>query len=255
MHEIISHLPPGARVLDLGCGKGSFPANDGLIIRADRARPSAFDGGEFVECDASALPFRAESFFAVIANHSLEHFDDLPGTIAEIARILRPDGCLYIAVPDASTLTDRLYRWLFHGGEHVNAFRSAPELARTISVATGFPLVATLVLHSSLRFLQGKRFHPRPPRRMWLIGNGNSRCIAILTYALRRIDRIFGTRLSVYGWALYFGNIPSPVEPREWTNVCVDCGVGSPATHYEDRGFFPSYRCEQCGAWNLFTKD
>ena len=228
---------------------------EGFIVRADRKRPASFQGGEFVECDASFLPFRGGTFYAVIANHCLEHFDDLTATLAEIARVLRRDGCLYVAVPDASTVTDRLYRRLFHGGEHVNQFRSAPELARLITCATGLPLIATLVLHSSLHFLQGKRFHPRPPRRMWLIGNGNSRCIAILTYALRIIDKMFGTRLSVYGWALYFGNVPSPVEVRQWTNVCVDCGVGYPAAHFERHSFLSSYRCSQCGAWNLITKD
>ena len=52
--------------------------------------------------------------------------------LAEIGRVLKPPGALYIAVPDASTFGDRLYRWLTWGGGHVNAFTSARELAATI---------------------------------------------------------------------------------------------------------------------------
>ncbi len=261
MHEILNHLPPHARVLDLGCGRGSFPPVGALTVRTDRERTPNFDGGEFVEADASALPFAAQTFHAVIANHSLEHFDNLSGAISEIGRVLRRDGCLYMSVPDASTFTDRLYRWLFHGGQHVNAFCSAPELGRMIGDATGLPHVATLQLYSSLCFLQRSRFHPRPPRRMWLIGNGDSRCIAILTFVLRVLDKIFATRMSVYGWALYFGNVPSPIEPREWKNVCVDCGTGfSEAWLVASGGVrrrfgFRSYYCPQCRAWNLLTPD
>jgi Methyltransferase domain len=261
LHEIINHLRPHARVLDLGCGRGSFPAVGALTVRVDRERPSNFDSGEFIEADAGALPFAAQSFHAVIANHSLEHFDDLSGAITQIARVLRHDGCLYVSVPDASTFTDRLYRWLFRGGQHVNAFVSAPDLGRMIAAATGFPHMSTLTLYSSLCFLQRSRFHPRPPRRMWLIGNGDSRCIAVLTYILRVIDDIARTRASVYGWALYFGNVPSPIEPREWRNVCVDCGTGYAEAWLVESGMvrsrfgFRSYHCPQCRAWNLLTPD
>jgi SAM-dependent methyltransferase len=259
--EILLYLPPDARVLDLGSGSGSFPAR-ARTIRTDCLRPPAIRGGEFVQANADHLPFRDRSFDAIICNHSLEHVDELAGVLAEIGRVVRRDGSLFVSVPDASTLTDRLYRWLFHGGQHVNAFTSAPEFACRITEATGLPLVATLVLHSSLNFLQRSRFHPRPPRRMWLIGNGDLRVIAMLTFALRIFDRMFSTRATVYGWAFYFGRIPVAVEPREWRNVCVGCGVGfaeaylrAHAQVHSTLGSLKSYDCPQCGVWNLLTAD
>jgi SAM-dependent methyltransferase len=262
MQEIVGCLPAGTRILDLACGRGSFSAGEALAVRTDREQPPDRLSGEYVEADASCLPFPAASFHAVICNHGLEHFDNLADSISEIGRVVRSDGCLYVAVPDASTLTDRLYRWVFHGGGHVNPFRSAPELARIISESTGLPWVATVVLHSSLLFLQRSRFHPRPPRRLWVIGNGNSRCIALLTWFLRVFDDIFSTRASVYGWALYFGQVPSAVEAREWRNVCVRCGDASSearlmAESDVRRSFllWRSYRCLQCGEWNLLTPD
>jgi SAM-dependent methyltransferase len=262
MQEIVGSLPAGTRILDLACGRGSFSEGAALTVRTDREPPADRLSGEYVEADASSLPFRDESFHAVICNHGLEHFDNLAGALSEIARVVRRDGCLYVAVPDASTLSDRLYRWVFHGGGHVNPFRSAPELARIITRSTGLPLIAIVVLHSSLLFLQRSRFHPRPPRRLWVIGNGNSRCIALLTWFLRMFDDVFSTRASVYGWALYFGQVPSPVEARDWRNVCVRCGSASSEERLVSEGdvrrsflLWKSYCCLQCGEWNLLTRD
>lgn len=262
MDEIVECLPAGARILDLACGRGSFLAGKALTVRADREPPPDRLSGEYVEADASRLPFRTGSFHAVICNHGLEHFDNLAEAISEIGRVVRRDGCLYVAVPDASTVTDRLYRWLFDGGGHVNAFRSAPDLARIISDTTGLAWVTTLVLHSSLLFLQGSRFDGRPPRGLRLIANGKSHSIAALTWWLRKFDNVFSTRTGVYGWALYFGHLPSAVEAREWRNVCVRCGHASSearllAESDVRRSFllWRSYRCLQCGEWNLLTPD
>ena len=123
MHEILRNLTPGDRVLDLGSGAGSFDAGPFIAIRADLDRPATI-ATNFVQTDAARLPFADRVFDAVISNHSLEHFDDLAGALAEIGRVLKPSGALYIAVPDASTFCDRLYRWLARGGGHVNPFTS-----------------------------------------------------------------------------------------------------------------------------------
>jgi len=233
---------------------------DVQVARLDRLFTTT--GANFVQADAARIPFADATFNAVIANHCLEHMDDADAVLREIGRVLRRDGALYVAVPDGSSLTDRLYRWIYHGGEHVNLFRSAEELAARISAATGLELVATRVLHSSLFFLNGAIFKPRPPRRLWLFAKGNPRAIALLTYALRRADRLLGSRLSVYGWALYFGNVREPVETKAWTNVCVNCGVGRSAEVLRSNGllkgwlfFHRFYICPTCRAWNLFTPD
>jgi SAM-dependent methyltransferase len=263
MHEILRAMGVSSRVLDLGCYEGSFGPEccpEAQVIRLDRGSRSA--GAGFVQADAALLPFRGESFNAVIASHCLEHMDEVDRVIREIGRVTRPGGSLFVSVPDGSSWTDRVYRWVYHGGEHVNLFPSAVDLAARISGQTGLDLVAVRVLYSSLWFLNGARFQPRPPRKLWLLGNGNPRAIAWLTYALRVADRLFRTRTSVYGWALYFGQIPEPVETDPWTNVCVGCGTGRSAASLianrilRRRFFLPSsYRCPTCGAWNLFTPD
>ncbi len=119
MHEILAHLRVGSLVLDLGCAKGSFPQNAAAadVVRVDR-EPQGNLGAltRFVQADAAQLPFADDTFAAVILNRSLEHFDNLGAALHEIGRVIAPNGSLFVAVPDASSLSDKLHRWLARGG-------------------------------------------------------------------------------------------------------------------------------------------
>jgi len=183
----------------------------------------------------------------VISNHSLEHFEDLEGALSEIGRVVKPDGALFVAVPDAATLTDRIYRWLGRGGGHVNRFTNAEELAHALESATGLRHRATRTLWSSLSFLN-RHCAPRPlPRRLWLLGGGFEPVLRAYVRLSRRVDRIFGTRTGVYGWALYFGEVQGTIDTTAWVNVCVRCGSGFPKACLEGARV---YRCPECGARN-----
>lgn len=257
MHEILKSLAPTAFVLDLGCAGGSFlsGATAATVIRFDREGPRLQDG-LFVQGDAARLPFADKSFDAVISNHSLEHLDKLEDSLREIGRVIRPHGALFVAVPDASTFTDKLYRWLARGGGHVNAFTSSDQLARAIAEATGLPHVATRTLCSSLSFLN-RRNSPRPrPRRLIPLGAGYEWSLFLYVWASRRLDRWLDLRTGVYGWALYFGAVRGNIDTATSVNVCIRCGSGTRASLLKPvfRGI-PVYRCPDCGATNPFAKD
>lgn len=49
----------------------------------------------FVHADVRALPYRDASFDAVVCGGSLNEFTDLPRTLAEFARILKPGGRMW----------------------------------------------------------------------------------------------------------------------------------------------------------------
>ena len=264
MDEILRHLGPGALVLDLGGGGGSF-AVAGLPITAIRLdlepRPSPA-GGYFVAADAASLPFPDALFHAVIANHSLEHFVSLDAVLAEIRRVLRPHGLLYVSVPDASTFTDRVYRWMAAGGGHVNSFTSAAWLAGRIQGAIGLPHAATRPLYSSLNFLNRRHVRGWSRRKLIFFGLGYEPAIGLVTYVLRLADGLLHTRWSLYGWGLYFGRLPEAVDTVGWTNVCIRCGAAHPAAWLLAAGLvrrrFPGWRlyaCPGCSASNLFTSD
>lgn len=261
MHEVLASLDRGQRVLDLGSGAGSFHLRDGcfIAIRADLDLPPS-PAANFTQADAAHLPFQARAFDAVISNHSLEHFDDLAGALAEIGRVVKPDGALYVAVPDASTFCDRLYRWLGRGGGHVNPFTSAEALAQMIESATGLHHVKTRTLCTSLSYLNRKNFKTRASRKLLLLGGGTEISLQVFAWFASLSDRLFRTRLKIYGWALYFGNVSVPDEAA-WTNVCVRCGSGTSSDWLRQtnlvhrRLFFRIYRCPHCGTANLFSQD
>jgi SAM-dependent methyltransferase len=259
MLELVQDLPAGTRVLDLGAGSGSFKAapRGVYLVRADIDTPLTRRSGEYVRADAASLPFRPRTFDLIISNHSLEHFLEPETALAEIGRVLRPGGAFYLAVPDASTLTDRIYRWLGRGGGHLNAFRSAAEVIALVERATTLPHRATRDLFSSLSFLNAHNFVSRPPRKIALFAFGNETFLAAFTWFLRLVDRLAGTRLSQYGWSFYFGNIDLPSRLEPWPNVCVRCGSGHSVDFLRKTGTIPAspgifqrYWCPACGAAN-----
>ena len=251
-------------MLDLGAGPGSFRTgrSDLCIVRLDLEIPKAPGSGSYVAADAARMPFASRSFDLVIGNHSLEHFPELEETVREIGRVIRPGGVLYIAVPDAGTLSDRIYRWMGRGGGHVNAFRSPGEVTGLVERLAGLPARSSRVLYSSLAFLNAHNLPGRPQRKSVLFAFGNERYLAVLMWVLRRLDRRFHTRLSHYGWAFYFGNTDLPAKLEPWINVCVRCGSGHAVIFLRKIGAIPpipgafqSYRCPSCGAYNLLIDD
>ncbi len=262
VYEILANLQRGSVVLDLGCGGGSFPAGGHTVIRVDHTLSAPKADGIFVCGDAAILPVKSSSLDAVVCHHSLEHFSELDAVLEEIGRTVKPQGALFVSVPDASTLTDVVYRWLSHGGGHVNAFRNSGDLIRRITAHTGLPHRATRPLFSSLSFLNRASRTAWPPRRLLLLGGGAEWSLRLYLLASRWADRWLRTRLSFYGWAMYFGAIGDSIDETGWCNVCIRCGSSSPSESLKSAGsvrrrwgMFRVYECPQCSTWNFFFDD
>jgi SAM-dependent methyltransferase len=263
MLDLVKSLAPGSRVLDLGARTGSFQTSrsDLCIVRLDLDIPEARGSGHYVAGDAARLPCASQSFDLVISNHSLEHFPEFESTVRELGRVIRPDGALYIAVPDAGTLCDRIYRWMGRGGGHVNAFRAPSDVTEPIERLTGLRMRSQQVLYSSLAFLNRQNLAGRPQIKSVLFAFGNEHYLAALNWLLRRIDGALHTRLSHYGWAFYFGTVDLPATLEAWPNVCVRCGSAHAVEYLRTVGAAPNrghflqrYRCPACGACNLFER-
>ncbi len=101
----------GMRVLDVGCGTGSYTRplaqrSGALIIAFDvtpevlpQAREQTPDNAEVVAAEAGRLPFGDESFDAVVGNAVLHHLP-LDDTIPELMRVLKPGGRFCFAEPN-----------------------------------------------------------------------------------------------------------------------------------------------------------
>jgi len=75
------------------------------LVRADLGFGFARNaGGPAVVADEEALPFAAQRFDLVMSAMSLHWVNDLPGTLIQIARILKPDGLFLVAMLGGATL-------------------------------------------------------------------------------------------------------------------------------------------------------
>ncbi|MGI6238467.1 MAG: class I SAM-dependent methyltransferase [Christensenellales bacterium] len=117
-------LAPGMRILDIGCGSGDIwthrPLPEGLhltladasegMLDAARARTAGIQGVEFafVRADACDLPFEDGAFDLALAANMLFHVEDVGTAIAELARVLRPEGRLC-----ATTISEHNMRELY----------------------------------------------------------------------------------------------------------------------------------------------
>jgi len=217
--------------------------------------------GVFVQADAVHLPFRSRTFDAIILNHGLEHFVHLKPALQEIGRVIKREGAAFVSVPDARTVTDRIYRKLFRdAGGHVNLFDSPAQLENMLAWYLGVPHVATRTLYSSLSFLNRKNTRDRRVRAQMRFPSFFEPVLRLLCAGTRLIDRFLGMRTSVYGWALYFGRIAETVDIVPRTNVCIRCGQAHPSQAIEEAGLargrlFKTYRCPDCGAVNYFSRD
>lgn len=104
-------LPPGATVLDVGCGQGPALAwfkergfqPVGIALGEDVAI-CAEKGFNVFEMDQNDLPKGwEESFEAVWARHVCEHSPIPYFTLCEFFRVLKPGGWLYVEVPADDT--------------------------------------------------------------------------------------------------------------------------------------------------------
>ena len=198
-------------MLDIASASGSFPAA-GLPCSV-----IAIDEDPFA-CRTETVPGPSKPVDLAICNHGFEHFVRLEEALDEIARVLKPDGRLYISVPDGYGLCDNLYRWAFEGGGHVNRFRR-DELVRLVELRTGLRLERWQKLYSSFGYLlEIPKLQPTgaPDFPFWFSRGKND-----------------------------------AAETPAYFNVCRHCGAGHPADHKGRLGL-RRWACATCGGRNPF---
>lgn len=108
---------PGKRLLDIGCGDGSFllAARDagwdvmGTEINPEPGRAAGLDVRENISQMSDCAQFDCITMW-----HTLEHMRDIKSTLSQLSDLLKPNGKLLIAVPDNGGLQARFFKgkWL-----------------------------------------------------------------------------------------------------------------------------------------------
>lgn len=116
----------GLKVLDVGCGGGytcEFLANKGAIVSGvdqsqkciEAAQTHSQLQGFSIDYQtglAEALPYENTSFDVVICVDVLEHVADVPKTISEIHRVLKPQGLFFFDTINRNLKSQMIMIWL-----------------------------------------------------------------------------------------------------------------------------------------------
>jgi ubiquinone/menaquinone biosynthesis C-methylase UbiE len=112
IEEILPTLKNGSLVVDLGSGTGSFNYNKypNLEIVSIDVEGTKSKRSNFVRASAENIPLRTDAAYFVVANWVLEHVVNVETCADEISRICCSNASWYVAIPNSSTLEDRLCR-------------------------------------------------------------------------------------------------------------------------------------------------
>jgi NADH dehydrogenase [ubiquinone] 1 alpha subcomplex assembly factor 5 len=142
LHDIRRDFPVA---VDLGCHTGqlrrTLTGNKiGLLTEADISNAMLRHcDGPALQCDPEWLPFAHGSLDLVVSLWSLHWVNDLPGTLAQIRRALKPGGLFLAIVPGAYTLNE-LRQSLAHAQSELLGGIS-PQIAPFIDVRDGGDLL------------------------------------------------------------------------------------------------------------------
>lgn len=147
-------------VLDVASGEGYGTAQLAQVARyvvgIERAGATARNAAanfprsnlRFIQSDARSLPLTDASVDVVTSFETIEHFDRQEAFVAEVRRVLRPDGCFIVSTPDRDVYSppgaplnpfhvrefnrDEYLDLLHHHFRYVSLIRQRPLLASVL---------------------------------------------------------------------------------------------------------------------------
>lgn len=158
--KLEGHRPVRGRWLDCGCCDGGYTAGlmaagastaIGMEIDPQRARAAEEAAGapegprpRFLAASSELMPFSTGSFDGVLLNEVLEHVDDQQATLRQVARVLRPGGCLALFSPN---------RWFPFEGHGMRC--------RGLGIGSPVPLLPWLPRRATASVMQARNYWPK----------------------------------------------------------------------------------------------
>jgi SAM-dependent methyltransferase len=260
LREVIAAQPAGARVLDAGCGPGSWPYAlrpdldiTGFDIKFPPGPPPLSRSVRVFRADLARLPLRPGIFDLVVCHYVLEHVTELEECCDELVRLTRPGGTLYLSVPRAAAFDDRLYRFAGYFAKYaLLKFRKRVEHQQRFDLA------------GLLARFRGRGMEPTahafvPAGFSWMNDPRTKPLQGAFTDALAGIHRSTGLDLAAdANFVLTFVKRTAPVKGnalpgrRRVTHVCRQCGehaIVEAAAQWPAR-----WSCPWCGEANPFGR-
>jgi SAM-dependent methyltransferase len=179
----------GLKVLNLGCGSAQYEAENVTNLDAfEICKPDVVH-----DLEKMPLPFEAETFDLVIANHILEHLHNWWACFNECARILKKNGILEVWSPAMSS--DSLFAFRDHVSVvSESGFYGIANLKRPATNAwaetqneTAIPANDLVMVKKQRRFFNYWWVRKAPEKlRQWM-GNHLRNIVAEEGYAIKKV--------------------------------------------------------------------
>jgi ubiquinone/menaquinone biosynthesis C-methylase UbiE len=156
-------LPDCCHILEVGSGPGTLwssnrdriplgweimitDISEGMVASARQSLEMVSPSIAFAVADVLELPFPENTFDAVIANYMLFHIKSRPAGLAEISRVLKPDGMLFAATNGVHHLSE-LVTLVNEFGPNLQY----PEMENPFSLENGFFQLAPFFIDIALQ--------------------------------------------------------------------------------------------------------
>jgi SAM-dependent methyltransferase len=205
--DLFLSASPGPEILDAGAGQGTLSTRlerlgyEVTSVDVSRAAVQVLRGrlsGLVTEASITDLPFGDESFDGAVLGEVLEHVEDDRGALAEVARVLRPDGVVAASVPANPRLQGPSDEWAGHVRRYTRPalIEACTSAGLTVNqcLGWGFPFSRLYHRHVYERYLDR-----HGPARL----GGRHRPLVTVVGALLQVDRLFvGVERGALGYLL-----------------------------------------------------
>jgi SAM-dependent methyltransferase len=259
LRELIAEAPAGIRVLDAGCGPGSWPYGErpdlciaSFDIKYPPGPPAPAPGVKVFRADLARLPLPDATFDLTVCHYVLEHVTELEACCDELARVTRPGGTLYLSVPRAASFDDRLYRFAGYFAKY-----ALLKLGKRLEHQQRFDLEQLLRLFEARGF-EAEALARVPAGFSWMNDARTKPLQGPFTDALAALHRATGIDLAKdANFVLTFRKTGAKGVRREprvrrVTHVCRECGEH--AVLDPPRPWPRTWTCPWCGKPNPFGR-